>query len=665
MIDIGTITEEELHGLDDRIIDKIYSRVIDPRDVSLRKYCPHRPWPKQRLFLDLECREAFFGGAAGPGKSDALLMCALQYVHVPNYSALILRRDYARLSLPGSIMDRARSWLYSTDATWNGEAKAFRFPSGATIQFGYIDQKEDRFRYASSEFQLLLYDELTEFSLDDTEDNPYLFLFSRLRKTDDMPVPLRVRSASNPGNVGHAWVKKRFITDEATSHMMSCEDRTPRVFWNGDRGFIPGLLADNPAINPDDYLPSLAHLPPITRARLLKGDWSVREDGLIQSDWPLRYRVGDDGLITVYDSTGREVTRWHESESYRFSTCDPAGTAQDKARSSRGHDHSWSVIQTWDKAPASSGPIIALRNNWRQRVPFTGLLDGLRQVHAEWSPSRMRIENEKLGCAAQELLRDELPIDTVPTGGKDKVSRASVLLQKLERGEVALPYAATWLEALEAEWYAWTGHPDETSDQIDAAAYAAMESQGRGYGMWGAELFGPEIWVEQFPVPTCVVACVLPVDHEKLGEGLSSAVVAVQVSGDGRFCADCFVGDVPPSQLLEQVRPLEQSTRGQIPLAIATTESMTTAVLEWVVGAYSSATFVPQVFELDPKLCANGTPEALTPFWLERLVRFRSGSAHARALINRAKAYPHTEDVAPLMALGLAIETLSTIKGSA
>jgi hypothetical protein len=110
-------------------------------------------------------------------------MAALQYVHVPGYAALILRRDYQRLALAGAIMDRSKAWLRNTAAVWNEQAKRWTFPSGATIEFGYIDSPDDRFRYASAEYQTICWDELTEFRLTDDESNPYLFLFSRLRKT--------------------------------------------------------------------------------------------------------------------------------------------------------------------------------------------------------------------------------------------------------------------------------------------------------------------------------------------------------------------------------------------------------------------------------------------------------------------------------------------------
>src|SRR5688572_25485242 len=92
-------------------------------------YVPETPSDTQRAFLALDTPEALYGGAAGGGKSSALLMAALQHVHVPGYAALLLRRTYADLSLPGALMDRAREWLMNTDARWNAQTKTWHFPS--------------------------------------------------------------------------------------------------------------------------------------------------------------------------------------------------------------------------------------------------------------------------------------------------------------------------------------------------------------------------------------------------------------------------------------------------------------------------------------------------------------------------------------------------------
>ncbi len=92
-------------------------------------FCPHVPWPKQRRFLDLDCKEAFYGGAAAGGKSDALLMGALQYVQVPGYAALILRKDLQRLRLSGGLIMRAHEWLAGSEAKWNSKDCRWTFPT--------------------------------------------------------------------------------------------------------------------------------------------------------------------------------------------------------------------------------------------------------------------------------------------------------------------------------------------------------------------------------------------------------------------------------------------------------------------------------------------------------------------------------------------------------
>ncbi len=132
-------------------------------------------------------------------------MGALQLVEQPRYSALLLRRTFRQLNQSNSIMNRARQWLANTDAVWKEADKRFTFPSGATITFGNLDSEDDVYQYDSSEFQYIGFDELTSF-----RERQYTYLFSRLRTTRDNPVPLRMRSASNPGNRGHDWVKTRF-----------------------------------------------------------------------------------------------------------------------------------------------------------------------------------------------------------------------------------------------------------------------------------------------------------------------------------------------------------------------------------------------------------------------------------------------------------------------
>lgn len=220
-------------------------------------FCPHRPEPRQSAFLlaSLMKREVLFGGAAGGGKSDAMLMAALQYVDVPGYSAIVFRRTFTDLALPGAIMSRSHEWLANTEARWNEQKKIWTFPSGATIAFGYLDKPRDEYRYQGAEFQTVCFDELTQFDL-----APYLYLFSRLRRLRESPVPIRMLSASNPGGIGHHWVAERFM-------------KAP----GPDRVFIPSRLSDNPHLDAESYEQSLLNLPDLLRRQLLDGDWAAVE----------------------------------------------------------------------------------------------------------------------------------------------------------------------------------------------------------------------------------------------------------------------------------------------------------------------------------------------------------------------------------------------------
>lgn len=226
-----------------------------------RAYCPLEPTLKQEWYLRRDELEAFFGGSAGPGKSIGLLMAALQYVDVPGYHGLLLRPSLGEFEQPGGLMEVAHDWLDTTDAYWNGAKRSWTFPSGATIRFGYLATPADIKIYKGPSYSFCGFDELTSFP-----EGLYRAMFRVLRQAkgrlDD--IPLRMRSASNPGDIGHHWVKARFI------------EKKTRV-----KGaiFVPATIHDNPHLDYEQYLLSLAHLSPIDRERLIKGDWDVTEEG--------------------------------------------------------------------------------------------------------------------------------------------------------------------------------------------------------------------------------------------------------------------------------------------------------------------------------------------------------------------------------------------------
>lgn len=288
-----------------RQIAELQAAVAVLRAADARKspasYIPHKPHPRQAAFLARTELEAMYGGAASGGKSDALLMAALEYVHVPGYTALLLRRTYADLAQPGAIMERARSWLAGTAARWNEQRKQFVFPSGAILQFGYMETPNDRFRYQGTEYQYIGWDELTQF-----QEQPYRYMFSRLRKLVGVDIPLRVRSGTNPGGIGHEWVRRRFIDP-------------------GDptRPFVPALIEDNPSIDADAYRLSLAELDAATRAQLEKGVWVRDSEGLVYHFDEGKNVVADTPKIThkilaldfgVTDPTSFTILGWADND---------------------------------------------------------------------------------------------------------------------------------------------------------------------------------------------------------------------------------------------------------------------------------------------------------------------------------------------------------------
>lgn len=239
---------------------------------------PHEPSPRQRQFLAMGFRYGFYGGRAGSGKSDTLLAAAAQGLMIPNYAALLLRRTYADLSLPGALMDRAASWWRGSGAHWSAQDKRWTFPIGSTVTFGYLENAADLQRYQSSEFHYIGFDESPQFP-----GKSLSFLSSRLRRTNEFPdsFPLRVRFAGNPGGVSFQWHLRKFSIPVGKEFPPNSPPIFTRVGGKIRRVFLPASAADNPGLDWTDYLESLSELDSIERMQLERGIWIPGGSGLV------------------------------------------------------------------------------------------------------------------------------------------------------------------------------------------------------------------------------------------------------------------------------------------------------------------------------------------------------------------------------------------------
>jgi phage terminase large subunit-like protein len=470
--------------------------------LSLRwtTYIPdgHTPSPKQRAFLLLPHREALFGGAAGGGKSDALLMAALQYVDIPGYSAILFRRRLKDLSQPDSLLSRAHDWLAGSDAKWNSGQHEYIFPTGAKpakIAFGYLDSDQDKIRYQGAQYQFVGFDELTQIY-----ESDYRYMFSRLRKPrcprhagrvlpnekgegvrsplPDDPncgtcreyaplnvVPIRMRAATNPGGIGHNWVRQRFSIkkDPETGRFRGMDPRRP---------FIASFIQDNPAIDLVEYRESLSELDPVTRDQLEKGDWDAAVETRFRKSWIKRYSDSPAHYILGPERVGPEITK---RSCVIFTVVDPAATTKEGPGDKDIYNDrrpSATVIGTFAVTPNKH---LLWLDTVRVFCEVPDILTHVSQVYRTWKPQFIGIENSGIGLGVfQTAQRLGLPITPVSPRSNDKLARAHDAMIRMEQGRIWFPEEGSWLEEAENEIFSWVGHPKQEDDHVDVLAYAAI-----------------------------------------------------------------------------------------------------------------------------------------------------------------------------------------------
>lgn len=413
-------------------------------------YIPYKPHRRQHIALNINYPDLFFGGAGGGGKSDFLLMAFLQYADCSDYAGIIYRRTYPELKQPGGLIPRAMEWLENTDAVGAekdaGYPTRWDFPSGAVLTFGHMQNVGDEQHAQGGEYQFVGVDELPTFL-----KQQYRYPHSRLRKKVGNNIPLRFRGTGNPGGVSHDEVKEDYsIPDEPLD--LPVRNAAGRVF-------MPSRLIDNPTLDYDSYVHSLDQLDPVLRARILMGDWRVRENGdFFDRTWfeviP-EVRQGATSRVRFWDKAATEKKKGHHDPDWSVGTL--------MSRYSRDGQKQWQ-IEDVVRFRAEPGEV-------RRRIKQTGQMDGTSV------PIVLEREPGASGKDAAHTERQYLEGFTVKSRSAtgSKPVRAGPFATQAEDGNVKLvrgEWNSQWLDEIDA--FPGGSHDDD----VDSASGAFSELSG-------------------------------------------------------------------------------------------------------------------------------------------------------------------------------------------
>ena len=396
-------------------------------------YIPVTPTEKQNDLLLLDrfgVTESFYGGSGGGAKSWALLMASLQYADCAGFAGLLVRRDLTMLELPGGLLDVARDWLRpfvsAGEVKYASNLHQFRFPRGASLTFGYLACDADMDRYAGSRFDFVGIDESPQIP-----ERRNLFLFSRLRRAAGSMIPPRFYRTGNPGGPGHEAHKRRYV-DPRT--------RAPGVVY------IPARLHDNPHLDAAAYEASLAKLDPVTRARILSGDWDAAYGG----------GVFKPEAAKIIQELPRGIAAWCRGWDFGASSND---TSDWTVGALLGRTHAGEIVVAhvarFRKSPGA-------RDREIERVARQDPQGTLQVLEEEpGSGGKAQVETLRRGLAGLWTDSDR------PTGGK--LARAGPFASAWDTGRVSV-LAGPWVGDFTDELQAF---PDgEHDDQGDASALA-------------------------------------------------------------------------------------------------------------------------------------------------------------------------------------------------
>jgi len=261
-----------------------------PESAPLKEYRPNKG--PQEQFLATKADIAIYGGAAGGGKSTALLWEAGRHVHIPGYNAVLFRRTHPEIINPGGMWDESQIYYPSLGGIEKHSSTTWNFPwNGSVIKMNHMQLEADRFKWQGSQICMLGFDELTHFTM-----QQFFYMLSRNRSM--CGVKPYIRATCNPDP--DSWVRE-FLDWWIGEDGFPIPERIGKLRWMGRKGdtliwantrmeilrqkirpksvtFIPALLSDNPQLceADPDYESNLDALPRHERERLKGGNWDAR-----------------------------------------------------------------------------------------------------------------------------------------------------------------------------------------------------------------------------------------------------------------------------------------------------------------------------------------------------------------------------------------------------
>jgi predicted phage terminase large subunit-like protein len=279
-----------LNSLDPPRLRELDEILFDEPQIQAASLPQPQPGP-QETFLKSEADIVIFGGAAGGGKTWALLMQPLRHIGNSQFGGVIFRRTSPQIRNQGGLWDESTQIYPLLNAEPRQTVLEWRFQSGAKLKFAHLQYDLDVHDWQGAQVPFIGFDQLEHFS-----ESQFWYMLSRNRST--CGVHPYVRATVNPD--ADSWVAKLIAwwIDQDTG--LPVEERSGVVRWfirvnneikwadtreeleKDDQEpksltFIPAKLTDNQKLMEKDpgYLANLKALSLVDRERLLAGNWKI------------------------------------------------------------------------------------------------------------------------------------------------------------------------------------------------------------------------------------------------------------------------------------------------------------------------------------------------------------------------------------------------------